>query len=56
MIEVKRRDPSISPGIKYFHEKYQIPALQLVKELKNERIEKGIEVRKGIHFLKTLNL
>ncbi|MCP5505689.1 MAG: ATP-binding protein [Chlamydiales bacterium] len=56
MIEVKHRDHSVSSGLRYFHEKYQIPAIQLVKELKNERLDKGIEIQKGIHFLKTLDL
>lgn len=56
LIEVKHRDSSVSPTLRYFHEKYQIPAIQLVKELKQERVEKNIAIQKGIRFLKTLDL
>ena len=37
-------------------ERYQLPALQVVKELKKERVEKGIEMVQGLNFLKTLYL
>src|ERR1700733_13222690 len=42
MIEVKHANHSISTGLRYFFEKYKIPALQVVKELKQERVENGI--------------
>lgn len=56
LIEVKHADRFISPNLRYFHEKYQIPAVQVVKELKTERIDKTIEVIKGVNFLKSLYL
>lgn len=56
IIEVKQANGAISPHLRYFHEKYDLPAIQLVKELKRERIDNGIEVLKGLHFLKTLDL
>ena len=56
MIEVKNRDDSISSGLRYFQEKYKLPAVQLVKELKRERVEKEVELVKGLNFLKTLLL
>lgn len=56
MIEVKSTDHHISPHLKYFHEKYNIPAIQIVKELKRERKEGNIEVHDGLKFLKTLDL
>lgn len=54
MIEVKYADKSISPALIYFHEKYKIPGVQIVKELKVERKEKGLEVLKGNNFLQNL--
>ncbi|MBA3237330.1 MAG: ATP-binding protein [Parachlamydiaceae bacterium] len=56
MVEVKYADDSISSGLHYFQEKYNIPALQLVKELKRERIDKGIEIRRADDYLKSLSL
>jgi hypothetical protein len=56
MIEVKYADPSIHPALLHFHEKYKIPALQIVKELKRERVDKGIEIVQASNYLKTLDL
>lgn len=56
IIEVKNSDHSIGPGLRYFHEKYNLPAVQVVKELKREKIEQGIEVVQGGNFLKSLAL
>jgi predicted AAA+ superfamily ATPase len=56
IIEVKHADSSISPHLRYFHEKYNLPAVQVVKELKRERMEKSIEVVLGTTFLKSLYL
>ena len=56
MIEVKNRDSAISPSLRYFYEKYKIPAIQLLKELKRDRIDNGIEVRLASNFLPTLEL
>lgn len=56
MIEVKFSDSSISSTLHYFHDKYHIPGIQVVKELKREQIKEGIEVLSGSNFLKTLSL
>lgn len=56
IIEVKNSNGDIHPGLRYFHEKYQIPAIQVVKELKRERMDDGIEVMQGLTFLKSLDL
>jgi uncharacterized protein len=56
IIEVKYSDPVISPHFRYFHEKYKLPAIQLVKDLKRERVEQGIEILEAASFLKTLAL
>lgn len=56
IIEVKHKDHAIPNALQYFHEKYKFPASLLVKELKKEKIEHGIDVIEGNHFLKTLYL
>jgi predicted AAA+ superfamily ATPase len=56
MIEVKHADSTVSPHLRYFHEKYHLPAIQVVKELKQERVNEGIEVVRGATFLKGLLL
>jgi predicted AAA+ superfamily ATPase len=56
MIEVKCSDTSIHPPLLYFHEKYKIPAIQIVKELKRERIDKGIEIVQAENYLNSLDL
>jgi len=56
IIEVKYADSSISSHLRYFHEKYNLPAFQVVKELKQERIENGIQLVRGLDFLKSLYL
>ncbi len=55
MIEVKYADASVHANLHYFHEKYQIPGLQVVKELRQERMEKEISVVQGLHFLRNLD-
>ena len=54
IIEVKLSDASLSKTLTYFSQKYQLAAMQLVKNLRNERMEKGIEIRKGFNYLKEL--
>lgn len=56
MIEVKHSNPHLGSGLRYFHQKYEIPAVQVVKELKKEKVEKGIKIVKGLQFLKGLDL
>lgn len=56
MIEVKHANHSIGTGLRYFHEKYQLPAMQVVQELKRESLESGIPVVRGLNFLKSLDL
>jgi len=56
MIEVKNADATLSLPLNYFHEKYKHPAVQVVKELKKERQENGIEIVQGSLFLKELFL
>ena len=56
MIEVKNSNHHISKGLLYFHEKYGYPAVQVIKELKHEKKEQGIEFLRGESFLKDLYL
>lgn len=55
-IEIKNSDATVSPHLRYFHEKYHLPATQVVARLKQERRDQGIEVVRGDNFLKTLVL
>ncbi|MBF0449535.1 MAG: ATP-binding protein [Candidatus Magnetomorum sp.] len=56
MIEVKRTSTKLNNAIINFHNKYKISGLQIVLHLKQERIEKNIEIRRGADFLKSLRL
>jgi len=56
MIEVKLRNHSIGKGLRYFHRKYSLPCVQVVKELRHEGVVDGIEVVRGLDFLIGLDL
>jgi len=56
MLEIKLSDPSVSPSLRYFYEKYKIPAVQLIKNLRHERLDGGIEVRRAFDYLEQLEL
>jgi len=56
MIEVKLRDDTPSPTLQYFHKKYCIPALQLVRHAVLERVENNIEIRQAYGFLHRLEM
>ena len=53
-IEVKLSDESLSKNIQFFKNRYSIPIIQVVKNLRVEKIEDGIEIRRGFDFLKDL--
>ncbi|TAL32232.1 MAG: ATP-binding protein [Spirochaetes bacterium] len=55
LIEVKRSDPEIAKSLRKFHERYGIPAIQAVMELKRERVENGIEIRRALDLLQSLD-
>ncbi len=56
LIEVKYADASLSPHLRYFHEKYGLPAVQVVKELKRKQMSGEIEIVDGSYFLESLYL
>lgn len=56
IVEVKLSDSTLAPGIKYFHRKYDLSALQIVKELKKECLDSGITVMDAKKYLQGLYL
>jgi uncharacterized protein len=54
IIEVKLSDDALSKPLVYFHEKYDYPAVQLVKFLRNEHMRNGINIFKADSFLSQL--
>lgn len=55
-IEVKASEAKLSPQLLYFCEKYSLSGAQLVLELRQERKEGPIEIRKVAEYLKELYL
>lgn len=56
ILEAKVSDSAVHPALFYFHEKYGLPAIQIVKDLKKERVDRGIEVVQASRLLKSLYL
>jgi len=54
IVEVKLSDTSISPSLRYFHKKYSMEAVQVVKNTRVERMVDGIALRRAAAFLKEL--
>jgi hypothetical protein len=54
MVEVKRSDSVPSRSLLNFKNRYNIPGVQVVLHLKHEKTQKGIEVRRGLDYLKSL--
>lgn len=56
IIEVKTTDTTPSSSLLGFHKKYNYPAVQLVKSLRNEHQQKGVQILKAEKFLSQLYL
>lgn len=56
MIEVKLANHHVSEGLIYFQTKYDIPAVQVVKELRKPRMSGKIAIVDAHSFLKNLDL
>jgi len=56
MIEVKSSDANPSPSLVYFQKKYQYPAIQVVKSLRQEYKTDQVTVMSAQNFLSTLLL
>lgn len=54
IIEVKTSDAKISRSLLYFHNKYKYPAVQLVKNLRNQYQQQNIQVLNLEQFLSNL--
>ena len=52
MLEVKLADRQLSPGLYYFHHKYQIPGIQLVADLRAENHAPPLPLLRLLDFLK----
>jgi predicted AAA+ superfamily ATPase len=55
MIEVKTSDDLVSPGLKYFHARLGLGGIQIVRHLKRERKDGGIEVREAKSLLRMMD-
>ncbi len=56
ILEVKVNDKNISPHLSWMHEKYQLKAIQLLKNLNQEHKVKNIELRHAQKYLTELLL
>jgi hypothetical protein len=56
LIEAKLSNHSPSKALIRFHEKYQYPAIQLVKSLRNEYKQQGVSILKAEKYLSQLFL
>jgi hypothetical protein len=56
MIEVKSSNHKLAPGLIKFHRKYGYPAVQVVKNMRHELVQNGIEVIRAENFLRGLLL
>lgn len=54
MIEVKNSDQTLSKSLYAFHQKYQFPAVQLVRQLRYDRLVDDIKVMRVEQFLSEL--
>lgn len=56
LIEVKLSNSDIDKSLYYFHDKYDLPAIQVVKNIKQERRNHNIDVLSALKFLSNLRL
>ena len=56
IIEVKNSSKEIAKGLYVFNKKYDLPAIQIVKNLRHEYFVGDIKIMKAIHFLSELFL
>ncbi|HPJ40244.1 MAG TPA: AAA family ATPase, partial [Spirochaetota bacterium] len=55
ILEVKNSDSTLSKNLLYFHQRYTVPALQIVFNIKREKKIGDIEIRDGVKFLSSLD-
>jgi predicted AAA+ superfamily ATPase len=56
MVETKLSGTAVSPALKSFHKKYDFPAIQIIKNLRQESLEGAIQLRRAADFLKSLKM
>ncbi len=56
IIEAKFTEGTPTPSLRYFHAKYELPAVQVVRHLRQERLDGTIVVRSALGFLKGLRM
>ncbi len=56
LIEVKLANHELSQSLAYFHEKYNLPAIQLVKSLRHDYSKDGIRIMRAEQYLSELYL
>jgi hypothetical protein len=56
VIEVKLADGTLSRSLVQFHQKHQCPAIQLVRFLRQEQQQEGIQILRAETFLSGLSL
>ncbi|MFA7347720.1 MAG: ATP-binding protein [Desulfurivibrionaceae bacterium] len=56
IIEAKLSDNEVNPSLRYFHEKYDLPAVQVVRHLRQERMAGKIAIRRALGFLRGLKM
>jgi uncharacterized protein len=55
LVEVKKGESEIAPGLRYFHSHYGFAGVQVVEDLRLEREDGGISVRRAAGWLTNLN-
>ena len=56
IIEAKFSESDLAPSLRYFHEKYAFPAVQVVRHLRQERMAGDIPIRRALDFLRELKM
>jgi predicted AAA+ superfamily ATPase len=56
LIAAKFTASEAAPSLRYFHEKYDLPAVQVVRHLRQERMAGKIVIRRALDFLRELKL
>ena len=56
IVEAKLGDNKLSTTLEYFVQKYKLKGVQVVKDLKLERVVNGVEIRKAEKYLKKLGV
>jgi predicted AAA+ superfamily ATPase len=56
IIEAKLSESDLAPSLRYFHEKYGFPAVQVVRHLRQERMAGDIPIRRALNFLRELKM